>query len=339
MQTLCIEVVVPGMARKYEIKTMKKDIEGLRKKMKISDSELVELLGKEEDAPPEKLPVVESVKPIEPPKPEKEPEKPIEIEKPSSPPRPPEPEVIKPSRPQKSILPVVIVVLILLIVGGGVYYWWNYLRVPKEEPPVEKPEVKIPTSFIEVDETKIIELKEEDDVLFEKLKEVAGQEQELGNFQRILVKKIGKEKDYFLSFQEIAGILYINIPYNISSELDLGERHTLFIYAQDEGSRLGVIVKVSDFENLVENLKSWEKNMQTDIRPIFLGRVLGFPATEEFQDNIYPPDGEAGQEVNIRYLNFSDPTLTVDYAVAGDYLIITTSRESIYKVIDKILGE
>lgn len=308
---------------KYEVKTMRKDIEELRKKMKISDSELTELLGTERGAPPEGLPIAESIKPIEPPKLKKEPEKPVELEKPPSPPRPPQ--------RKKSILPVVILVLILLIIGGGVYYWWNYLRVPKEESPVEKPEVEIPASLIEVGETKIVEL-EEDGVLFEKLKELASQEQELDNFQRILVKKIGKEKDYFLSFQEIVEILYVNIPYNISSKLDLGGEYTLFLYTQEEGNRLGFVNKVSDFENLAKNLKSWEEDMQADMRPIFLGRVLGFPATEEFQDNIY-------QEINIRYLNFPDPFLTIDYALVGEHLIITTSRESIYKVIDKILGE
>ena len=69
--------------------------------------------------------------------------------------------------------------------------------------------------------------------------------------------------------------------------------------------------------------------MAEDLRPIFLDHQLEEPATEEFQDNTY-------KNVNIRYLNFSDPSLTLDYAIVGDYLVITTSRESMYGVIDRL---
>ncbi len=293
----------------YEIRTMEKDVEELKKKLGIIDSEKLP----EPPAPPK--PTLKAPKLPEPPKPV-----------------PPKlsPIAKRSGRKRKILIPFIIAAIILLI-AGGVYYWWNYLRVPGEEPKplIEKLEPKVPVSFVEVDETLIIEI-DEDETLFGKLKEKAEQEREQNTFQRILIKKVSPEKDYFLPFQEIAEILYITIPLSILNSLT--EEHTLFFYSQEEGNRLGVIVKVEGDEILKTSLEDWEKTMTGDLKPIFLGQKLGESANEEFQDNIY-------RDVNIRYLNFPDPSLTIDYTVVENYLIITTSREGMYGVIDRILEE
>lgn len=119
---------------------------------------------------------------------------------------------------------------------------------------------------------------------------------------------------------EIIEPLEINIPADVSDAL--GEEYTFFTYR----SRAGFVVKIINQE---VNLGDWEKTMLEDLTPLFLDQELGEPATEKFQDNVY-------RDVNIRYLNFPDPSLTIDYAVVGDYLVITTSRESMYRVIDKV---
>jgi len=325
------------MEPEYEIQTMKKDIDRLKKAAinepistrpsepvspTISAGEPAAESASSVGRPPEKLPA------------EKLPGAPF----PSEPivsarvelPKPQEPilpsfssETEEPPRTKKVFIPVILVIAVLLV-GAGFYYWWNYMRGP------EKPAIEPPASLIEVDITEMINIKEgkEADLLNE-LKKKAAEFQEKNTFRRILLKKIGREKDYFLSSQEIFGALGINLSADILSNLN--EDNTLFIYAQEQKNRLGIIIKNDNADNLKIYLKSWEATMVNDLKPLFLGEKLIQPAVTEFKDSPY-------KEVNIRYLNFIDSIFAVDYALVGDYFVITTSKESMHGVIDKVLS-
>ena len=69
--------------------------------------------------------------------------------------------------------------------------------------------------------------------------------------------------------------------------------------------------------------------MINDLKKFFIGETLGMPASLEFQDNNY-------RGTLIRYINFPEPDLTIDYAFANNLFILTTSRESMYKIIDRV---
>lgn len=221
------------------------------------------------------------------------------------------------------VTPLMILVIIFLLAGSGFFYWWNYLRAP------EKSQPEIPTSLIRVEISEVLAIREgRETELFEKLKQKANAFQEESTFRRILVKKVTPEKDYFFSFKEVLEVLGTTIPTGIFEILK--EENTLFLYAQEQGSRLGFVVGVNDIDKLVEYLGPWEETMISDLKPVFLDEEIGEPAAEGFQDNVY-------QNINIRYLNFPESSLTVDYALAGGYLIITTSKESMYRAIYRIL--
>lgn len=333
---------------------MKKDIEKLRKKMGVDAPGSPKLQPASRQGgrgePPEKLPITSpALTPQSQTSPSKKlpgaplpsepiaPFKPTELTKPPRPviPSAPSQPKISPSRVDKSkakkvptarprkgqrrkFVALVILAVIILLVGGGFYYWWNYLRV------LEKPKPEIPISLIKIEISEIISIKEgEKAKLFEKLKNKAQGFQEQDTFRRILIKK-----DYFLSFKEISEILGMNIFTEVLNNLK--DDYILFFYSQKEGNRLGIIVKVENVEILKANLRNWERTIKGDLRPIFLGQESGEPATEELRDNTY-------QNINIRYLNFPEPSLTIDYAVAHDYLIITTSKKSMYVTIDRVL--
>lgn len=126
---------------------------------------------------------------------------------------------------------------------------------------------------------------------------------------------------------QIIESLEITIPDNVSNKLS--EQHTYFIHAQQQQTRAGLIVEIDNQENLETSLKDWEAEIISDLNPLFLNQKLDEPATENFQDNTY-------KNIDIRYMNFPDPGLTIDYAIVNDYLVITTSREGMYKLIDVI---
>ncbi len=135
---------------------------------------------------------------------------------------------------------------------------------------------------------------------------------------------------FLIGVSEIKTIesLNINVPVKVSNALE--GKYTFFSYVQPEGNRVGFVVKVINRETLETDLKDWEITMKEDLKPIFLNQELSEPVTTEFQDSIY-------RDINIRYLNFTDSTLAIDYALIGDYFVITTSKDSMYKVIDRIL--
>lgn len=245
---------------------------------------------------------------------------------------------------------ILIGLVVMVIVFGGFLYWWNYIHLITPLTHYEcqnyqcllvegegidqclsdkdclPPEPTIPSSLIPVDETETIELiKGQENLLIDKLKTTAAQGQEIGTLRRILIKSVNGQSKY-LNFNEFCQIAEIQTP--------LSENNfTLFLYSQDEGNRLGLVIDIQNFyeEPIFSLLRNWEPEMKTDLKLIFLATKPGPAATEEFQDNIY-------QNIAIRYLNFPHPDLTIDYAIIDDKLVIATSKDSIYAVIDILLA-
>ncbi|OGZ37232.1 MAG: hypothetical protein A3D38_01720 [Candidatus Portnoybacteria bacterium RIFCSPHIGHO2_02_FULL_40_23] len=208
------------------------------------------------------------------------------------------------------------IILVIILGSAGFFYWWNYIH---------SPELIEPASLIPIDETKIIEIQAgEESLVLEKIKTAANQTQTIGARKRILIKLTDGEKRY-ASLTELVLALNINIPEDILSSL---ENYSLFLYSQEQGQRLGLVVKTS--KDIKENLTAWENTMTENIKPLLLGIETGAPATQEFQDNIY-------QNTAIRYLNFADSSLAIDYALVSDKLIITFSKESVYAAVDALL--
>jgi len=79
-------------------------------------------------------------------------------------------------------------------------------------------------------------------------------------------------------------------------------------------------------------LQEWETTMRTDLGPVFLGQETGMLANEEFQTGNY-------KGTNMRYLNFVDSSFAIDYAVINDYFVVATSKDSMFEMVDRVLGE
>lgn len=94
------------------------------------------------------------------------------------------------------------------------------------------------------------------------------------------------------------------------------------------GPRLGMAFKVLDPAKINPLLKSWEKTMATDLKPIILTKAV-INTKSVFQSGIY-------QDQTIRYKNLPINTITVEYVLVGDTLIISTSKSSILEAIDSV---
>lgn len=218
----------------------------------------------------------------------------------------------------RKLLILIISTVIILLVGSLIYYWWNYIRVPVSE----DSGLEITDSIIKTERTETIIMDENID-LFEELKKRTWDFQEANSFRRIVAKKQGR----ILSLKEIFEILNISISDSIANSF--AEEYLVFFYAEKQGNRLGIISKINNSELVKEQLESWEETMIQDLTPVFLNEDVGESIEGDFQDGLY-------QEINIRYQNFSNSSFALDYAIAKDYLIITTSKDSTYAVIDKL---
>jgi len=94
------------------------------------------------------------------------------------------------------------------------------------------------------------------------------------------------------------------------------------------GPRLGIVARVSDPKTAASALKIWEKTMSTDLKPMILARA-GSSASANFLTGTY-------ESQSIRYKNMPINTITVEYTLADDILIITTSKNAILKAIDSL---
>lgn len=299
----------------YKIRTMKDDL-----------AELTPSLEKiaKKAPPPEKLPVAPPLPKAPLPGTEELITEKKEIPKPPSA-KLEKPSILPPKPKKKPKLLIILIIIFLILLGiAGFFYWQGTKEKPEPEPePPITQEPEPPPSLITVDETKIISLATEIS-LFRLLEEESELDQPIGAFKRIAILENETE---FLSLRGVFNKLRINIPPYALEGLE--ENYTLLLYNQNGAKRLCLIVEVESPENLKEQLRFWEETMVEDLKNFFLGQVLGESATPDFQDNVY-------KEIPIRYLNFPEPDLTIDYAVLEDVFILTTSRESIYKIIDRI---
>lgn len=247
-----------------------------------------------------------------------------------------QPDFIKAIRSKKRLKFLVILIIIFLVLFGiGSFFYWQGKKQPSPPKPVtenQQPEKPKPSeSLIAAEEIKTPFLIGKGSLL-ELLKKEAGTDQPASTFKRIAVLKNEKE---FLSLNEVLQELEITPPPYVLTELK--ENYNLVLYSSQNGKKhLGLITEVKNSTNLKEQLRFWEETMVNDLRNIFL-TTPGQPAASKFQDNIYPPTAEAGKQAAIRYINFPEPDLTIDYAIMGSFFVLTTSKESMYKIIDRIM--
>lgn len=147
----------------------------------------------------------------------------------------------------------------------------------------------------------------------------------------------------YLEFSEAIEALNISIPATIRSYVD---EYTLFLYTAGQkeedrcrldeisetrcwGPRIVLVLKLNERnEEIITKLRQWEPTMLQNLRSIILA-----PSTEslpEFQDFIY-------KEQPIRYKNLEISTVTVNYAIINNLLIIGTSKEAVFAAIDTVL--
>ena len=92
---------------------------------------------------------------------------------------------------------------------------------------------------------------------------------------------------------------------------------------------MGIAFKIKEGKTGVVRvaMAEWEKVLPDDFLKVHTLWQRGEKASSDFLNNTY-----AG--IPIRYTNFPVPDLSIDWAIKNDILLITTSRESMWRTID-----
>lgn len=222
-------------------------------------------------------------------------------------------------------LKFVFVVLLVLIVGGGTFVYFKYFKsnLPIDYPIIGNKDIIpiiMPEPLFLVDGT--IKVVADSGVsLIDSVKTaVSSSILEKGSFNRVLINK----QETPLSLDGFLNDLNINISDEVKNGLT--NDYTFFVYGQDQWPRYGLVIKTNS--DISSQLVNWEREMFKDLNSLYFE---GNPQTvsAEFRDNgDYP--------VSIRYINLPDPSVSLDYALSNNLLIITTSKDSMIDLINKL---
>ncbi|MBU0476811.1 hypothetical protein KKB68_02275 [Patescibacteria group bacterium] len=256
-----------------------------------------------------------------------------EIEQPSSPPDILRPLPIKPSLKEKIWVRILIgaIIFTFLSIGLTFAYWFLAIREPSsppqtpEPPSIEKPTIIIPSSLLSTETTETLEIEapgEIPEALVQLLKKDFGEEK----LTRVLIKnpkenKIIGLKEFFEAFQ-------VKTPEGFYEKLN--NDFTLFIYSLDGKNNLGFVAKIEQKQNLANFLKIWEETIEEDTENLFSTLGKEKPALAPyFKQTAY-------KNITIRYQTFSKDDFGICYSLFDDYLIFTTSLESIKKASESV---
>lgn len=298
------------LLKREEIKTMEKDVARLREIESKSESEKISAIKAEPVA----------AKPVEEPKPAASPQPEINIPEPEKTPL----ESLMPKAPVKkksAFKKILVRAGLLLFIASivGLFLYFNFRKNPENETVVPTPqenqvspgntsqEITFPESVISTDQTKLIEIAEEDPALI--LSQVLGQKMAEASLTRILIKN--SVKDLYLPAREsILASFGFSLPDEIMEKLE--SSYTLAVNGQKEGNRLTFTAKTNNKQGLIDSLKKWEKSTSTSFKTASLQNTL------------------------FRYISLGKNDLGICYLVLGDYFVLTNSFQGMEKIIKEL---
>jgi len=196
---------------------------------------------------------------------------------------------------------------------------------------VKKPtEIVVPTSLIPIDIEREITISSLDEIP-PLLSQIVQEWVEKNQFKRVIIKDIKRNK--VIGLKEFFDALQIRVPTGFYQTVK--DNFTLFVYSQWQGNRIGLIAEVLNKEELKNLLSSQENTMKDDLKPLInlIGETIPLSYVSYFRNSSQYP-GYVGP--NFRYLTLSKNDLGICYLVSNYYLVLTSSWESMRKVVEKL---
>jgi hypothetical protein len=230
----------------------------------------------------------------------------------------------------------ILIIGILFVLAATGYVVYAYLNRPKTEVVKEKPKEEVvippakikPAPLIQYDAETSIDAGASD--IAAALKKYSADNNTAGTMTNIYVKK----GDEYLTFSQVVEKLQMHPPQKL---LDSVASYNLVLFNEsDNKKRAGFVIKIKDQDAVDRAMLEWENTItvNNDAVPLFMGESYANPTAEDFQENTY-------KNIFIRYQNFANPDLTLDYAMFSkqSILIIGTSKNMAFELINRVLNQ
>ena len=192
--------------------------------------------------------------------------------------------------------------------------------------PIQTPEPIAPGAVIALDHTATIELAKLDKTLFlEKINEENAKITEAKATIRYAIKLTAPSEKKFLTGAEVAQLLGISIPADLSKLMSASE---LVGYKSSSSFRYGFVGAIQNNADVKSAALAWESTMLDDLAALYIEKAYQKPETIIFSTNTY-------FDFSKRFINMPQPDVSLDWAVSSRYFVTATSKEMIYAVLDK----
>lgn len=153
---------------------------------------------------------------------------------------------------------------------------------------------------------------------------------------KLIALKMSSAPDIYATFDDFINLFGLNLSTQIKTNTENFNLLAHFFPVEDQDGapkkeiRLALVLKQKDPTIIAEAMRIWEAEMIGDLMPLLL-ETPHDPPLNDFSTRVY-------NNGTFRYFSMPDYHLTINYVVANNYLIIGTSRESIFYAYDQILA-
>lgn len=252
--------------------------------------------------------------------------------------------ILKEQRGWKQFLFVFVAVAML---GGGAFYFWktrgsvnptdssapSHPNIPdistdQEANPILKPEKPLPFSMtnpnpflVDVETETVSTLREQ----LIKNAETMRQANMTGPVPFSVVDKNNTPIAFFI----FASVFNLGLSGDLLNSLD--NAFTMYLFIDNGKPRIVLAISEKNSEDTKEYLSESEKTLPLNLKNIFLEETPSVSSIASFAHSDY-------RNIPIRYFNFSaDVSLSLDYAIIGNTLLIGTSKNAERAGIDTLL--
>lgn len=213
--------------------------------------------------------------------------------------------------------------------------WWYYAGrtgvtqpspTPVQPSPTQEPSIPSDTPLISVNKSVKLEVDANETAkgFLSKLS-LSISETQKESSSRDIVRMIPITQQKLLTLDEISAITGIEIPSSVSREA-----FTLVAYIQKGNPAWGLILKITSDEAKIAMAEKESKlpEIVQRLYADYTNTPLPKGQSEKFLDNNF-------KGVNIRYMNFDIPAHALDYAFSDDLLLLASSREAMFALIER----
>ncbi|MFH1048999.1 MAG: hypothetical protein V1732_05050 [Patescibacteria group bacterium] len=150
-----------------------------------------------------------------------------------------------------------------------------------------------------------------------------------GIYRIILKDKDGRQS---LGLENFRKSLNIIVPDSIANVLEKDYNLIAFNYPEKNYLRLGLVLKPKKLFDISVFARSWESDMRKSTEAMFMGDSGIYDPEKQFNSNRH-------NNFDIRYLPLGVENIALNYAIDDEkkFLLIATSKQDIFNLIDKII--